>query len=65
MADEIKTPKENVKMETKGNLLIITIDKSKDFGPSQSGKSNMVASTGRFMDLGDGLAIMLNLIKKH
>jgi hypothetical protein len=64
MADEIKTPKENVKMETKGNILTITIDKSKDFGPSQSGKSNLVASTGRFMDLGENLFMMLNLVRK-
>jgi len=64
MTDEIKTPQDNVKMETKGNLLTITIDKSKDFGPSKSGKSNLVATTGRFMDLGDGLALMLNLVRK-
>ena len=64
MADEIKTPKENVKMETKGNILTITIDKSLDFGPSQSGKSNLVASTGRFMDLGENLFMMLNLVRK-
>ena len=64
MADEIKNPKENVKMETRGNILTITIDKSLDFGPSQSGKSNLVASTGRFMDLGEGLFMMLNLVRK-
>jgi hypothetical protein len=32
-------------METKGNLLIITVDMTKDFGPSSSGKSITVAST--------------------
>jgi hypothetical protein len=64
MADEIKNPKENVKMETRGDILTITINKSLDFGPSQSGKSNLVASTGRFMDLGEGLFMMLNLVRK-
>ena len=64
MTEEIKTPKENVKLETVGDILTITIDKSKDCGPSQSGKSNLVASTGRFTDLGEGLFLMLNLVRK-
>lgn len=35
----------NVKMEVKNNTLTITIDLSKDFGPSKSGKTTVIAST--------------------
>ncbi len=37
---------QNVEMKTEGNKLIITVDLSKTFGPSSSGKSEMIASTG-------------------
>lgn len=36
---------ENVTMTVKGNILTITIDVSKEFGVSSSGKSTTVAST--------------------
>lgn len=36
---------ENVQMDLKGNILTITIDMSKDFGKSASGKTITVAST--------------------
>jgi hypothetical protein len=35
----------NVQMEVKGNNLIITVDLTKDHGPSKSGKTIVVAST--------------------
>ena len=35
----------NVDMKVEGNILIIRVDLSQDFGPSSSGKSNIVAST--------------------
>jgi len=35
----------NVKPRVEGNKLILEIDLSKDFGPSSSGKSLIVAST--------------------
>ena len=36
---------ENIKMELKGNKLVIEIDLSKEFGLSSTGKSKTVAST--------------------
>ena len=35
----------NVKMEVKNNILTITIDLSREFGPSKSGKTTVIAST--------------------
>jgi hypothetical protein len=35
----------NVEMSLEGNILTITIDLSKEFGPSASGKTIIIAST--------------------
>jgi hypothetical protein len=35
----------NVEMTVKGNKLTIVCDLTEDFGPSKSGKTNIVAST--------------------
>ena len=35
----------NVQMTVAGNLLTITVDLSKEFGPSSSGKTIIIAST--------------------
>ena len=35
----------NVQMEVEGNILTIKVDLSKEFGPSASGKTIIVAST--------------------
>ena len=35
----------NVEMTIEGNILIIKVDLTKEFGPSKSGKTIMVAST--------------------
>ncbi len=35
----------NVQMTVEGNILMIKVDFSKDFGPSSSGKTIIVAST--------------------
>ena len=35
----------NVEMAVEGEILIIKVDLSKDFGPSKSGKTIIVAST--------------------
>jgi hypothetical protein len=35
----------NVEMKVEGNILIIRVDLSKDFGPSSSGKTTIIAST--------------------
>lgn len=36
---------ENIKIETKGTTLIVSIDTTVDLGVSKSGKTHMVAST--------------------
>lgn len=35
----------NVEMSITGNILTITVDLSKEFGPSSSGKTTIIAST--------------------
>ena len=35
----------NVQMTVQGNILTITVDLSKEFGPSSSGKTTIIAST--------------------
>ena len=35
----------NIEMEIKGNILTLKVDLSKEFGPSSSGKTIIVAST--------------------
>jgi hypothetical protein len=37
---------QNVTTSIKGSILTITVDLSKDFGRSKSGKSTIIASTG-------------------
>lgn len=36
----------NMKTEVKGNLLTIVIDLAKEIGPSKSGKTTLIASSG-------------------
>jgi hypothetical protein len=38
-------PMKNVEMNVEGNVLTIKVDLSKDYGPSSSGKTIIVAST--------------------
>jgi hypothetical protein len=35
----------NVEMKIEGNVLIIRVDLAKEFGPSSSGKTTIIAST--------------------
>jgi len=37
---------ENIQMKLEGNTLVITVELSKTYGPSASGKSEVIASTG-------------------
>lgn len=45
---------QNVETKIEGNKLVITVDLTKDFGKSKSGKSTIVASTGGNVTLPDG-----------
>ncbi|RMH32546.1 MAG: hypothetical protein D6690_13745 [Nitrospirae bacterium] len=55
----------NVEMTVNGNLLTITVDLSKEFGPSSSGKTIIIASTeGNVPVPGREEKIGLNVYKK-
>ena len=55
----------NVEMKVEGNILTITVDLSKDFGKSSSGKSTIVASTeGNMTVPGREEKIGLNIYRK-
>jgi hypothetical protein len=43
----------NVITHIEGDILTVTIDLSKDYGPSKSGKTLVVATTAGFTNLGD------------
>ena len=58
---------QNVEMKVAGNNLVITVDLSKDFGRSKSGKTIIIASTqGNITEQGpDGpVTVGLNVYKK-
>jgi len=56
----------NCDMRLTGNLLIITVDISKEFGKEPSGKSIIVASTEGYIPIPnkDDMKIGLNIYKK-
>jgi hypothetical protein len=56
----------NVDMKVNGNKLIITVDLTKEFGRSSSGKSIIIASTEGNIDVPgmEGAKIGLNVYKK-
>jgi hypothetical protein len=57
----------NVKVEVKKNVLTLTVDLTQDFGPSKSGKTNLIATTEGNVKI-DGpkgdVFIGLNIYKK-
>ena len=56
----------NVEMKTDGNVLTIKVDLTKEFGPSSSGKTIIIASTeGNVSVEGhDEIKVGLNVYKK-
>ena len=56
----------NCEMKLTGNILTITVDISKDFGKSSSGKSVIIASTEGNISIPekDDIKIGLNVYKK-
>lgn len=57
------TPRDNVTITEEGSEIVIRFDKRGNFGPSKSGKTNIVASTSGFVDVG-GIGISLNATRK-
>ena len=55
----------NVEMKIEGHILTITVDLSKEYGPSSSGKTTIIASTeGNVPVLDRDEKIGLNVYKK-
>ena len=55
----------NVEFSVKGNTLTITVDLSKEFGPSSSGKTIIIASTEGNLSLpGRNEVVGLNVYRK-
>jgi len=55
----------NVEMKVEGNILTIKVDLSKEFGPSSSGKTTIVASTEGNVSIQDrDEKVGLNVYKK-
>lgn len=55
----------NIEMKVNGNILTITVDLSKDFGKSSSGKNTIIASTEGNQSVPDSDAkIGLNIYRK-
>lgn len=56
----------NVKFELDGNILKIFVDVTKDYGPSSSGKTNIVATTegGQSVEDLEGVKVNLTVYKK-
>lgn len=56
----------NVKLTVNGDKLLIEVDLSKEFGPSSSGKSVVIASTEGNQPVGkDDIKIGLNVYKPN
>jgi len=54
----------NVSYVVEGKLLIVTMDLSKTFGPSSSGKTEIVATTGGSKEVGEtGVMLGINAFK--
>lgn len=60
---------QNIETKVEGTKLTITVDLSKDFGPSKTGKSNIVASTNGFVKVDaavpGSISFGLNVIRKR
>jgi len=56
----------NIETKVENNILTITVDLSKEFGPSKSGKTIIIASSegNQKIENGDGAIIGLNICNK-
>lgn len=54
----------NIDVKTTGSTLVLTIDLSKLQGPSKSGKSTIIATTGGNKEIAPGIYMGLNIFRK-
>jgi hypothetical protein len=61
-----RTAMKNVEMKVEGNILTIQVDLTKEFGPSSSGKTIIIATTegNVAIDGNEGTKIGLNVYRK-
>ena len=65
--NERRTATKNVEMQVDGDILTVKVDLNKEFGPSSSGKTNIIASTEGNVSIPDrdeGEKIGLNVYRK-
>jgi len=55
---------QNVETKVEGNKLHITVDLSKSFGPSSTGKTTIVASSKGNVEVAPGVKMGINVYKK-
>lgn len=55
----------NIHTEREGTTLTLTIDLSKSQGPSKSGKSTVIATTGGNKEIAPGIYLGLNVYRKN
>lgn len=55
---------QNIKVEAKGNALVMSVDLTKSFGPSKSGKSEIIATTSGNIEVAPGIFAGINIYKK-
>ena len=53
----------NVQAEVKGKKLILTIDLTEDFGPSASGKTVIIGTTGGNKEVAEGVFAGVNVYR--
>lgn len=56
---------QGVVQRIEGNKLIIEVDLNQNFGPSSTGKTDVVASSGGFQKVADNISFSLNVCKKR
>ncbi len=55
---------QNIKVEVKGSTLVMSTDLAKNFGPSKSGKSEIIATTSGNIEIAPGIFAGINIYRK-
>lgn len=64
MATQIVKAGKGITVKVDGDMVQVTFDASKDFGPSASGKTTIVATTSGNIVLPNGVTIGVNAYRK-
>ena len=55
---------QNIEISKDGSILTVKIDVSKEFGPSKTGKTTIIASTQGNIEVGEGVVLGVNCYKR-